>query len=97
MVDQRADGQIAITLCNSDAVVTIPMKPGHQPRQDDGAARDLPCAFAAHHADSIPPNDPAALPLPQVATAAYDATRQRALSPERAANLPPATGPPVAA
>lgn len=97
MAGQGADGGIAITMCNSSAKVVIPMKPGHVPQGQDEDA-DLSakaCAFAGHHAAATPPDGIAPLPLPQLAAAAYDATREQALSPDGPRLLPPATGPPA--
>jgi hypothetical protein len=99
MAGQGADGGIAITMCNSSAKVVIPMKPGHVPQGQDEDA-DLSakaCAFAGHHAAATPPDGLVPLPLPQLAEAAYDATREQALSPDSPRVLPPATGPPARA
>lgn len=99
MAGQAADGGIAITMCNSAAKVVIPMKPGHAPQgqDDDGDMTAKACAFAGHHAAATPPEGLAPLPLPQLAAAAYDATREQALSPDSPRFLPPATGPPARA
>lgn len=96
MIDTQAAGGVTIAMCNSDMTVTIPFKPGHAPKQQDDD-RGEPCAFAGHQSAATPPEGLAPLPLPQLALAAYDATRARALSPESAPNLPPATGPPAVA
>lgn len=84
-------GDLAITLCNSDMMLVIPMK-DKAPSPDDGD-RQPPCAFAGHAPADTPPAQFA--PLPQFAAAAYDATRAQALSPDSPRFLPPSTGPPV--
>jgi len=94
MVEQ-AGGGVAITLCNSDAQITIPMKPGHQPADAD--AHEKTCGYAAHQAAATPPDGLALPPLPQLAAAAYDATRAAAQDPARINPAPPATGPPILA
>ena len=90
-------GQITITMCNSGATIAIPMKPGHKPPATDEQADTggKACAFAGHGSAATPPDGLAPLPLPQLAAAAYDATREQALSPDSPRVLPPATGPPA--
>ena len=84
-------GDLAITLCNSDMKLVIPMKDKVPSSDDDD--RQQPCAFAGHAPADNPPAQFA--PLPQFAAAAYDATRAQALSPDSPRFLPPPTGPPV--
>ena len=94
MLQQDRSGDLVIELCNSDRQLIIPMKPQPPASDEDGRVGD-PCAFASL-AESATPPDPLVRPtLPQVAEAAYDATRARALSPSSRSYLPPSTGPPL--
>lgn len=96
MLQQDRAGELVVGVCNSDTMLVIPMKPQAPASDDDGTKGDS-CAFASLP-DNAPPPDPLARPaLPQVAAAAYDATRARALSPASRHDLPPATGPPLTA
>ncbi|MFC3097617.1 hypothetical protein [Alteraurantiacibacter palmitatis] len=93
MVAADGRGDLVVTLCNSDAMMTIPMKEKAPLPGDEGGEKT--CAFV-HLADNSVPPDPLARPaLPQVAEAVWNATRERALSPVSAHDLPPATGPPA--
>lgn len=94
MLDQNRAGDLVVGVCNSETMLVIPMK-DDVPASDEDANKGDPCAFASL-ADSATPPDPLARPaLPQVAEAAYDATRARALSPASRNDLPPARGPPL--
>lgn len=94
MLEQGRAGDLVVSVCNSDAMLVIPMKPDAPASDEDGSKGDT-CAFASL-ADSATPPDPMARPsVPQVAEAAYDATRARALSPASRNDLPPARGPPL--
>lgn len=94
MLDKNTAGDLVVSLCNSDTMLIIPMKPD-APANDADSIKGDPCAFASL-ADSATPPDPMARPaLPHVAEAAYDAIRARALSPASRNDLPPATGPPL--
>ena len=94
MVGEDASGSLAIEICHSDQVIVIPMK-DTAPSHDSEEAAAKACAFAAGH-DSTAPADPnTRLRLPQLAQAAYDALREKALSPDTPADIPPATGPPT--
>ena len=96
MLGQDRAGELVVSLCNSDTMLVIPMKDDVPPADEDSGKGD-PCAFASL-ADNATPPDPMARPaLPQMAAAAYDATRARALSPASRNDLPPATGPPLTA
>ncbi len=93
MIAQDRSGDLVVAICNSDQTLVIPMKPD-APASDKGDKGE-PCAFASL-ADNATPSDPMARPpLPQLAQAAYNATRARALSPTTRSTLPPATGPPL--
>lgn len=94
MLDRGNDG-VTIAMCNSDMRVAIPFKDGQGPKKADQSGE--PCAFAGHQSAAAPPEGLAPLPLPLLAPAPYDATRERALSPASPHHLPPATGPPVLA
>lgn len=94
MLERGGDG-VTIAMCNSDMTVTIPFKDGKGPKQADGKAD--PCAYAGHQAAATPPEGVAPLPLPLLAPAPHNATRERALSPASPRHLPPATGPPLLA
>ena len=94
MVEQHGGG-IAISVCNSAAQVVIPMKRDGQPA--DESAHGKACGYAAHFAAATPPDGLALPPLPQLAAAVWNATREHAQSPSRLNPLPPATGPPVLA
>lgn len=92
MIAADSRGDLVVTLCNSDAMMTIPMKDKAPDPADQGDGK--PCPFI-HLADNPIPPDPLARPaLPLVADAVWNATRARALSPVSAPDLPPATGPP---
>lgn len=93
MIGEGRSGDLMVTICNSDAMLVIPMK--DIPASDEGEDRPQPCAFASLADNSMPP-DPLARPaLPHVAEAVWNATRTRALSPASPHRLPPATGPPL--
>lgn len=96
MLDQNAAGGIEVSLCNSAGTWVIPMKDG-QPQDDkqDEGVSDRACSFAGHSAPVTPADNGAVLPLPQLALAAFDAVRERALSPVSVRILPPARAPPV--
>ena len=92
MIAPDSRGDLVVTLCNSDAMMTIPIKDKAPDPADQGDGK--PCPFI-HLADNPIPPDPLARPaLPLVADAVWNATRARALSPVSAPDLPPATGPP---
>ncbi len=94
MMDSDASGAITIEVCNSDQQLVIPLKDDAPTHQDNDSAAKT-CAFAGMQHAGID-NDPnLGLPLPSPALAAYDAVREQALSPDRPASLPPATGPPA--
>ena len=92
MIESDRGGPLVVTICNSGMTMTIPVKQD-APAPDDGQDQGEPCAFAGHAAADLPPAQ--YVPLPQLAAAAYDATRAQALSPDSPRLLPPATGPPV--
>lgn len=86
-------GEVVITLCNSDALLVLPLK-GKTPSPAEGEA-GKPCLYA-HLADNSVPPDPLARPaLPLAAQPVWNATREKARSPASKADLPPATGPPA--
>ena len=92
MIEADRSGNLVVTICNSNAMLVIPMKE-QAPASDDGDQQS--CAFI-HLADNSTTPDPMARPaLPQVAAAEWNATRTRALSPASPHHLPPATGPPL--
>ncbi|TIX50252.1 DUF2946 family protein [Alteraurantiacibacter aquimixticola] len=96
MLGEDASGAITVEVCNSDQVLVIPMKddaPAHEDEETEAKA----CAFASLSDQGTTPDPNLRLPLPQLAAAAYDAVRQRVLSPDTPADLPPATGPPALA
>ncbi|MFC3101076.1 hypothetical protein [Altererythrobacter lauratis] len=93
MMAADSHGDLVITLCNSDAMLTIPMKD----KAPDPADQDegKPCPFIHLADNSMPPDPPTRPALPLVAEAVWNATRVQALSPVSAPDLPPATGPPA--
>ncbi len=94
MLESDASGQITIEICNSDQVLVIPAgdaSPAHDVLDDE--AKPV-CTFAGLQDSGIDADPNLRLPLPQLAEAAYDALRAKALSPDTPASLPPATGPP---
>lgn len=93
MLGENASGSITIEICNSDQQLVIPMRDQTPAHEDDDSAAKV-CAFAGLQHAGID-NDPnLSLPLPSLALAAYDAVRERALSPDTPRFLPPARGPP---
>ncbi len=94
MMSEDASGTIAIEVCNSDQQLVIPLKGKAPSHQDEDGANKV-CAFAGLQHAGID-NDPnLSLPLPSLALAAFDATREQALSPDSPRFLPPARGPPA--
>ena len=93
MMSADGRGDLVVTLCNSDAMLTIPMKEKAPLPADEGDGK--PCVFIHLADNSVPPDLVARPALPQMAEAVWNATRERALSPVSAHDLPPATGPPA--
>ncbi|HSG55552.1 MAG TPA: DUF2946 family protein [Paracoccaceae bacterium] len=92
MIEADRSGNLMVTICNSNAMLVIPMKE-QAPASDDGDQQS--CAFIHLADNSTTPNPMARPALPQVAAAERNATRTRALSPVSPHHLPPATGPPL--
>ncbi len=97
MVDTDQSGGIEITVCNSDGTWVIPMKDTGKEHEDDGDGTAKACSFSGHSASATPAEGTAPLPLPQLAEAAFDAMRERALSPTSPPRLPSARAPPITA
>ena len=91
MVQQADSGTIEIAICNSDATWSLPVKTHHAPAETKQSSSH--CVFAGHGGGGEPPLAPA-MTLPELAEAAYDATRARALSPNSPRSTPPARAPP---
>lgn len=92
MVQQDEAGFVEIAICNSDATWKLPVSPERAP-PDPAKADSGHCLFAGHAAGDAPPETPA-LALPQLASAAYDATRAQALASTFRRPAPPARAPP---
>lgn len=93
MISAERGGELAITICNSDMMLVIPIKEKSPSTEDDD--QQQPCALAGNALADTPPD--LFMPLPQLAAATYDATRAAAISPDAPRFLPPATGPPLSA
>lgn len=94
MLEQDASGGFTIEICNSDAKIIIPMKNSAPDHGEEEIAAKA-CSFASLQDNATTPDLIARLPLSQLAEAAYDAVRERALSPTTPRILPPARAPPL--
>ena len=95
MVETDAHGDVRVILCDAGALAPKAHHDGKHSKNE--AAQGKTCVFAGLNAGGFAPPDPVDLPLPQLALAAYDKTRARALDPVTPRPLPPARAPPVTA
>jgi len=93
MAEAAADGAVTITVCHSDAVLTIPLG-----KKDKGESREQqPCAFASLATGDAPGPDAFDLPLPRATVESFTTAEAPFALAAAARQLPPARAPPAKA
>ena len=96
MPDRSGGGAFVVEMCNSDALLTIPV-PAHPDKPDQHDRDAGPCAFAGMTGPVVLPPDGPAIIAPLALSDAHFQSRVRALKLAQARSRPHSTGPPMSA
>ena len=97
MAEAAPDGTIVVALCQSDAVLTIPLKRQQHDEEPPQGREQAPCAFASLAIGDGPGPDAPVLSLPDRVAEQFDASEVAFALAAAARQLPPARAPPAKA